>query len=344
MNFAWRGKWAIWQLKSQLAYSVRTTNDDPDICLQRRTKRNTIVWNEVEKVVLKTKPDLLIIFDCCQSGALTQSSTRNVQSERIIEFIASCMPDDVARGPGDDSFTSALISALHSLSKQRLEGFTVGELMQHIEESEHFRDFNQIPKAGFRGTHQASQRLRLKPLVQPSAKPPPTVQQPSEGGGEVVTQCQHVLRLNLELSELPSDDHVVELAEDMAQLMRSSSAPIVNISWGLLGTRFEQIKLRKWHDVVTVAVRQNQHKFASGSPHLRVPVHSRPSPSSDSDLQALDNGAADLQVAAFSSASRSASIATSQRWMGVAPVVTLAFLACCSLHWTRAARTSWWPL
>jgi hypothetical protein len=344
MNFAWRGKWDIWQLKSQLANSVRTTNDDPDICLQRRTKRNTIVWNEVEKVVLKTKPDLLIIFDCCQSGALTQSSTRNIQSERIIEFVASCMPDDVARGPGDDSFTSALISALHSLSKQRLEGFTVGELMQHIEESEYFRDFNQIPKAGFRGTHQASQRLRLKPLVQPSAKPPPTVQQPSEGGGEVVTQCQYVLRLNLELSELPSDDHVVELAEDMAQLMRSSSAPVVNISWGLLGTRFEQIKLRRWHDVVTVAVRQNQHKLASGSPHLRVPVHSSPSPSTNSDLQAPDNGAADLQLAAFGSASRSASIATSQRWMGVAPVVTLAFLACCSLHWTRAARTNWWPL
>ena len=281
-----------------------------------------------------TRSDLLLIFDCCHSGALTQSTPRGVLSERIIECMASCMPNAMARGPGADSFTSALISALQYLPQRRPGGFSVAELMQHIEESEYFKDDNsQIPKLGWRGERPASQRLRLKPLDRTSANTATVEAVPSETDGVLLTQSQHVLHLNLELSEIPSNDTVQELAQEMAELMRSGTVPVMNVSWGFLGTRVETIGLKRWHNAVSIL--NGERRKSLEVPIIREPVRTSAGSHADAFNAPFECPPPRLLQSSAESHLTSQGIFTSSRQscLGVGALMTLAFLAGYSFRW-----------
>jgi hypothetical protein len=73
----------------------------------------TLKWSPLQDGLAHTASDVLILLDCCHSGAsINTSRPGEMQEGGTTELIAACGFDDVAEGPGDFSFTSALIDEL----------------------------------------------------------------------------------------------------------------------------------------------------------------------------------------------------------------------------------------
>ncbi|KAK5119198.1 hypothetical protein LTR85_007812 [Meristemomyces frigidus] len=71
-----------------------------------------IAWSKVEQGIRGLDADVLLIFDCCQAGALC----RQRGSDAYFEFLGSCAGDQATSSAGDHSFTRALICALQKLA------------------------------------------------------------------------------------------------------------------------------------------------------------------------------------------------------------------------------------
>lgn len=78
-------------------------------------EHRSIHWNDSERNIRKTKSDMLLILDCCDSGTLGyQERSRG----RNFEVPAACEHNKTTMFPGDLSFTSALIWALENLANE----------------------------------------------------------------------------------------------------------------------------------------------------------------------------------------------------------------------------------
>ncbi|KAL3420455.1 tyrosine-protein phosphatase non-receptor type 6 [Phlyctema vagabunda] len=118
-----------------------------------------IVWNSAEHNIKDTKSDVLVIFDCCEAGALDQ----NVRSAntRAFEFLAATSANSTTRKPGPESFTSALIWALERLGNTG-KRFATRELVTQILQAPKFPQ-NQVPRIGERDTISV-RKIVLAPL------------------------------------------------------------------------------------------------------------------------------------------------------------------------------------
>lgn len=73
------------------------------------------MWNNAEQCLRETQSDILVVFDCCDAGALHG----RYRGQYPFEFLGACEKGEEAPWPGDRSFTSAMIWALRELGKDK---------------------------------------------------------------------------------------------------------------------------------------------------------------------------------------------------------------------------------
>ena len=79
----------------------------------------SIEWHEVERTLVATLSDVLVIFDCCRAGLLCKSAQDGLENnDRIFQCLGACESDQRTRSSGDRSFTTAMIWALKELAKE----------------------------------------------------------------------------------------------------------------------------------------------------------------------------------------------------------------------------------
>lgn len=70
------------------------------------------MWTRVEHCLENQPADILLIFDCCYAGYLRRCH----RAPHSFEFLGACEEKEKTFGPGDKSFTKALIWALKGLA------------------------------------------------------------------------------------------------------------------------------------------------------------------------------------------------------------------------------------
>jgi hypothetical protein len=95
-------------------------------------KKDTyIMWEAAEKILHGIESDVLVILDCCDAGYLHARGT-----SPSFDYLVACAESKKTHGPGDNSFTSALIWALKEL---KLDApFSTEELKDKIRSYQHF--------------------------------------------------------------------------------------------------------------------------------------------------------------------------------------------------------------
>ena len=84
-----------------------------------------------------TEADVLLIFDCCDAGRLGRPVVRNGLKKSYFQFLGACAENETTMGPGEQSFTTALIWALKELA-QESSPFSTAELRHKIMTHERF--------------------------------------------------------------------------------------------------------------------------------------------------------------------------------------------------------------
>lgn len=84
------------------------------------------MWEVSETILQQVNCDVLVIFDCCDAGYT--SSLRS--GGHAFEYLAACQERKFTYGPGENSFTSAMIWALKELNTG--EHFTTATLREKI--------------------------------------------------------------------------------------------------------------------------------------------------------------------------------------------------------------------
>ena len=151
--------------------------------------------------------------------------SRSVFSKHIFEFIGSTRHNATAVGPGDDSFTRALIWALTDLSKSK-DGFTTTKLMEKIECSEDLAA-GQSPVCSERGRKQSLYKLTLVPL--PASTGSPTHQRPDSPDQELETPVHAYLHLQLLFGKRPQSSHISDLTRHLCEL--GTDIPLKQVLW-----------------------------------------------------------------------------------------------------------------
>lgn len=104
----------------------------------------SIEWHEVERTLVATSSDVLVIFDCCCAGLLCRSAQEGLEnSNRIFQCLGACESRQQTRSSGERSFTTAMIWALKELAKG--SSFPVTKLVKKIEAHARFPHNDQRP-------------------------------------------------------------------------------------------------------------------------------------------------------------------------------------------------------
>lgn len=126
-------------------------------------QNHSINWENVERVMEKTKSDILEIFDCCHAGRLCTPAR---SMTRCFEILTACSALETTPAPGQHSFTTAMTWALKELTKEK--GFTTSALLSRILEAPNFSGKRGPSIFGGRfGAH--SDYLYLAPMPMPGA-------------------------------------------------------------------------------------------------------------------------------------------------------------------------------
>lgn len=101
------------------------------------------MWEAAEKLLHNMQGDVLVIFDCCDSGYLDGRGTVHA-----FDYLVACAENKWTHEPGEKSFTSALIWALKELkpdmdpgltvNSKRKKPFKIQQLRDKIKEHEKF--------------------------------------------------------------------------------------------------------------------------------------------------------------------------------------------------------------
>lgn len=123
-----------------------------------------MAWSQTESLIhTAEEADVLLIFDCCFAGKLCGTLNKRAAFDtRIFEFLGATVSNGLARLPGKESFTRALICALEELADEE-DGFTTSKLYNKILDSKDFPRHEQTPVLTERRGH-CLKRLVLAPL------------------------------------------------------------------------------------------------------------------------------------------------------------------------------------
>jgi hypothetical protein len=95
------------------------------------------MWEACDNVLRRVKADVLVIFDCCDTGHLTKLRS----GAHVFEYLGACSTTPT-HGPGENSFTVALLWALRQMSSE--QPFTTYQLLAKIKEHKLFPQ-KQVP-------------------------------------------------------------------------------------------------------------------------------------------------------------------------------------------------------
>ncbi|KAF2188824.1 hypothetical protein K469DRAFT_71850 [Zopfia rhizophila CBS 207.26] len=95
-----------------------------------------VQWSDSEVLLRSTTADVLTILDCCFASNIAPSRESKPCHTSRYELLAPCDAGGLTPSPGRDSFTTALIWALHQLKSK--ESFDTLELKRKISEAPYF--------------------------------------------------------------------------------------------------------------------------------------------------------------------------------------------------------------
>lgn len=209
--------------------------------LDEQPNLNKLLWDRIPPLLYEADADLFVIFDCCYAGALANG--RSSMPAQCFEFLGSTGGDQTALGPGRNSFTSALIDALGKL-KSKADGFSVAELKEQVESAPYFRTADQKPSYDPTwGGRRYGPKLRIRPLLSQSTPAPVASVSKSE---DVIEKIQHAVRIDLTFNQCPNEKDVIVLADDLAQLAKTSETPICSVLWCMLSRHTKRTSLEKF--------------------------------------------------------------------------------------------------
>ncbi|KAL9110404.1 MAG: hypothetical protein Q9227_005135 [Pyrenula ochraceoflavens] len=175
-----------------------------------------IIWEKAEALLENAKADMLLIFDCCHAARAGNQKKRGPFSQRIYEVLAACQSDELTPGPGDSSFTSALIWALRQLAEPP-KAFTTSQLYDMILNSPKYKsqgswDDGYRPhhpywseKAGYHSLH----RLKITPKG---------VQEQQLAKSEYLP-AKFGMHIQLLSTEIPSVDDISKLCKKLKDVL-----------------------------------------------------------------------------------------------------------------------------
>jgi hypothetical protein len=172
------------------------------------------------------KADFLLIFDCCFAGRLVGSPPRNVISARNFEFFGASGASETTMGPGEKSFTHALIKALETLA-HHTDGFTTTELYSQIFACTTFPKEDQTPILESRTN--CHERLLLAPLDKPAAMSTSTASLSEDNSQQPA--IQYCFTLDFLLTSLPTEHDVDELCNSLKVLPSRKGLPAQKFVW-----------------------------------------------------------------------------------------------------------------
>jgi hypothetical protein len=186
-----------------------------------------IVWNEAERLIHNSsRPDVLLILDCCHAGRLLNMRNRPQWSERIFEFLGATGPDGTTPLPGKESFTSALIWALEKLADEGTR-FMSSELLEKILEAPDFHRDGQVPCMSQRGPH-CVRRLILEPMASGTEK---SRSNPEGRRDEASEPFKYCLNLQFLLPDAPEDSEIKRMCDSLRELIVSYRFYARQILW-----------------------------------------------------------------------------------------------------------------
>jgi hypothetical protein len=170
--------------------------------------------------------DVLLIFDCCFAGKLCGTLDRRSFSTRIFEFLGGTSSNGLARLPGKESFTRALIWALEELADEK-DGFTTSRLYSKILIAPDFPHHEQTPVLSER-RGDCLKRLVLAPL-----EAPPNKEQQEEPKTPPLEKFSFECSLTLQLlfPKLPNTADVEEMCNGFKELVRTGELKANQIIW-----------------------------------------------------------------------------------------------------------------
>ena len=219
------------------------TTEEAQEAQDKQEKRTSIVWSKVEPAIQNTDADVLLIFDCCHAGRLCYTRSG---PDSYFEFLGACAHHETTRGPGDESFTSALIWALKQLAKKE-EAFNTSELRRMITKYPRWPP-EQIPVLADRvrsGDHIFISRKGLEPG---SAK-----QAPSKSEREQQFLQKEFIDLRFHFDGKVSSDHFVHTADALKLLKDANKATWERVAFQGKFTQHSVVEryARRWRESVS---------------------------------------------------------------------------------------------
>jgi hypothetical protein len=194
---------------------------------QEQSEIDEVAWKRAEVIIDAAKQaDFLLIFDCCFAGKLVGSSSRGVISTRNFEFFGASGASETTIGPGEKSFTNALIKALETLA-HHTDGFTTTELYSQIFACTTFPKDEQTPVHESRTN--CHERLLLAPLDKLDAMSTSTASLSEDNSQQPA--IQYCFTIDFLLTSLPTEHDMDELCNSLKILPARKGLPAQKFVW-----------------------------------------------------------------------------------------------------------------
>ncbi|KAK6822851.1 homeobox domain-containing protein [Apiospora arundinis] len=201
----------------------------PSIKLPKKSTRDPheVIWTSAENLIQQTCADVLVIFDCCNAGAL-DCSNRASQNNRTFEYLAATSANSTTKAPGPNSFTSALIWSLDQLLEER-NCFSTSALLQTILNRAPDFPEDQSPRLSER-PDSAQRKILIAPTTSEPNKKVDEAIQPDTGDKSEEEQRQDLL-----LRFVFNCDITIPLIKEMAihikHLIQQKEIKAKTVSW-----------------------------------------------------------------------------------------------------------------
>lgn len=190
-------------------------------------KVDQAAWAQSEYLIhTADAADVLLIFDCCFAGKLSGTLDSRAFNTKNFEFLGATASNGLARLPGKESFSRALIWALNQLADEK-DGFTTSRLYSKIIDAPDFPNHEQTPTLSERRGH-CLKRLVLAPL-DPNDDLPSNVS-PVEGQDQE-DSFQYSLTLQLLFPKLLSNTEMEVMCKGLKELIRAEELKAKQIIW-----------------------------------------------------------------------------------------------------------------
>ncbi|ATZ46745.1 hypothetical protein BCIN_02g01150 [Botrytis cinerea B05.10] len=235
-----------------LALTPSTTQPDEE------NELNEIVWSSAEHNIQNTKSDFLVIFDCCNAGAMDRSVRGGDFTRRAFEYMAATSQNSTTRKPGPKSFTAALIWALEELVRSKPgKRFSTQELTRKIFQAPNFPK-TQAPRLMEPGPKGSLRKIVLVPLDQQVK-----FGDRGEHSSGQIDDIKETLNLRFVFNRKITNKIVRELAKDLTNLISGGDFVASTVLWDGINTSNSTKK--RFRDVVSHVIGQNHQKNRSKS-------------------------------------------------------------------------------